>query len=51
MTRSKVFIASSSEGLNVANKVQVLLLRERELDKQAEVKLWNRAFDLTATYY
>lgn len=48
MTRSKVFIASSSEGLNIANKVQLLLLRE--LGEQAEVELWDRVFDLTATY-
>lgn len=48
VTRSKVFIASSSEGLNVAEKVQSLLLGE--LKQQAEVELWNRAFDMTATY-
>jgi CRP/FNR family transcriptional regulator, cyclic AMP receptor protein len=48
VARSKVFIASSSEGLNVAEKVQSLLLGE--LKRPADVKLWNRAFDLSATY-
>lgn len=48
MTQSKVFIASSSEGLDVAKRIRLLLLHE--LDRQAEVKLWNHAFDLTASY-
>jgi hypothetical protein len=48
VTRSKVFIASSSEGLDVANTVRELLFAE--LKQQAEVELWDRVFDLTATY-
>lgn len=44
MARSKVFIASSSEGLNVAEKVQSLL------KQPADVRLWDRVVDLTATY-
>lgn len=48
MTQSKVFIASSSEGLEVAKRIRLLLLHE--LDRQAEVELWNHAFDLTASY-
>ena len=48
MTRSKVFIVSSSEGLDVAKRIRLLLLHE--LDRQAEVELWDRVFALTATY-
>lgn len=47
-TRSKVFIASSSEGLDVATAVRRLLLGE--LDQIAEVEPWTRAFELSATY-
>jgi hypothetical protein len=48
VTRSNVFIASSTEGLDVAKRIRLLLLHE--LDRQAEVELWNSAFDMTATY-
>jgi hypothetical protein len=48
VTRSKVFIASSSEGLDVAKEVRLLLLHE--LDRQAEVEPWKRAFEMTASY-
>lgn len=43
-----VFIASSSEGLEVAKAVRALLLQE--LRDQAKVTLWTREFDLSATY-
>lgn len=47
-TRSKVFIASSSEGIDVATAVRRLLLGE--LDQVAEVEPWTCAFELSATY-
>jgi Predicted nucleotide-binding protein containing TIR-like domain len=46
--RSKVFIASSSEGIDVATAVRRLLLSE--LDQIAEIESWTRAFELSATY-
>lgn len=48
MARSKVFIASSSEGLEVTKTVRRLLLQE--LGPEAEVEPWTRAFELSATY-
>lgn len=47
-TRLKVFIASSSEGLDVTTAVRRSLLNE--LDQMAEVVPWTRAFELSATY-
>jgi hypothetical protein len=47
-TRSKVFIASSSEGLDVAKAVRLLLLAE--LDQIADVEPWTHAFELSAAY-
>jgi hypothetical protein len=44
----KVFIASSSEGLIVANAVRGLLLFE--LVDKAEVRPWTREFELSAAY-
>lgn len=46
--RSKVFIASSAEGLDIATAVRRSLLSE--LDRIAEVEPWTRAFELSATY-
>jgi hypothetical protein len=43
-----VFIASSSEGLEVAKTVRALLLQE--LREKAKVTPWTREFDLSATY-
>lgn len=43
-----VFIASSSEGLEVAKAVRALLLQE--LRDRAKVTPWTREFDLSATY-
>lgn len=43
-----VFIASSSEGLEVAKAVRALLLQE--LRDKAKVTPWTREFDLSATY-
>jgi len=43
-----VFIASSSEGLEVAKAVRALLLQE--LRDRAKVTLWTREFGLSATY-
>jgi len=48
MTAPKVFIASSSEGLDVTKTVRGLLLDE--LTDRAEVKPWTLAFELSATY-
>jgi hypothetical protein len=47
-TQSKVFIASSSEGLDVAKAVRRLLLNE--LADKAKVEPWTRRFELSATY-
>lgn len=44
----KVFVASSSEGLTVAEAVRGMLLQE--LDNKAEVIPWRREFELSATY-
>jgi hypothetical protein len=46
--RLKVFIASSSEGLEVAKAVRGLLLQE--LGEKAEVTIWTREFEFSATY-
>ena len=46
-TQPKVFIASSSEGLEVAKAVRSLLLQELE---GIEVDLWTWMFELSATY-
>jgi hypothetical protein len=46
-TRTKVFIASSSEGLEVAKIVRGLLLQELN---DADVKPWTREFELSASY-
>jgi hypothetical protein len=46
--RVKIFIASSSEGLEVVKAVRGLLLDE--LQDKAEVAPWTREFDLSATY-
>lgn len=43
-----VFIASSSEGLEITKAVRALLLQE--LRDRAKVTPWTRAFDLSATY-
>lgn len=48
MKQPVVFIASSTEGLEIAQIARFLLLRE--LVDQAEVMLWTREFDLSATY-
>jgi hypothetical protein len=48
MTPSKVFIASSSEGLEVERAVRALLLDA--LRDRAELRPWTREFDLSATY-
>lgn len=48
MTRAKIFIASSSEGLKITNAICRGL--ERELGDTAEVEPWTRKFDLSATY-
>ena len=48
MTLPKVFIASSSEGLDVVKAVRGLLLEE--LRESAEISPWTREFELTATY-
>ena len=48
MTRPKVFIASSSEGLAVAEEVQRVL--QAKLNQRADVEPWTGAFELTATY-
>lgn len=46
--RSKVFIASSSEGLEVVNAVRLLL--QGELGQTADIEPWTLAFELSATY-
>ena len=46
--RLKVFIASSSEGLEVAKAIRGLLLQE--LGEKAEVTIWTREFELSAAY-
>jgi hypothetical protein len=46
--RSKIFIASSSEGLELVEAVRGLLLEE--LQDTAEIAPWTREFDLSATY-
>ena len=46
--RPKIFIASSSEGLEVTHAVRRLLLQE--LGDRAEIEPWPRKFDLSATY-
>lgn len=46
--RSKVFIASSSEGLEVLGIVRQFL--QDELDQVADVEPWTLAFELSATY-
>ena len=48
MKQPIVFIASSSEGLEVAKAVRALLLQE--LRDRAKVTPWTREFDLSATY-
>lgn len=46
--RSKVFIASSSEGLDVVGAVRELL--QGELAQCADIEPWTLAFELSATY-
>jgi len=46
--RLKVFIASSSEGLEVAKAVRGLLLQE--LGEEAEVTIWTREFEFSSAY-
>lgn len=46
--RSKVFIASSSEGLEVVGAVRQLL--QSGLDQCADIEPWTLAFELSATY-
>ena len=46
--RARVFLASSSEGLEVTTAVRRLLLGE--LGESAELQPWTRAFELSATY-
>jgi hypothetical protein len=48
VTRSQVFIASSSEARDVAEEVGLLL--SHQLEGQADVKPWPRTFELTAFY-
>lgn len=48
MSRMKLFVASSSEGLPVAKALRSLLLQE--VGERVEVEPWTRAFDLSATY-
>ena len=48
MARPKVFIASSSEGLEITKTVRRLLLQE--LGEGAVVEPWTRAFELSSTY-
>jgi hypothetical protein len=48
MTRAKIFIASSSEGLKITNAICRGLAHE--LGDAAEVEPWTRKFDLSATY-
>jgi predicted nucleotide-binding protein with TIR-like domain len=48
MTRLKVFVVSSSEGLDPANAVRRLLVGE--FRQNAEVRPWTREFELSATY-
>jgi hypothetical protein len=47
-TNPIVFIASSTEGLEIAKVVRLLLLQD--LGQDAEVKSWTREFELSATY-
>ncbi len=46
--RPKVFVASSSEGLDVAKALRGRLLQE--LGESAEIAPWTREFELSATY-
>ncbi len=46
--QAKVFIASSSEGLDIAKAVRRLLMDE--LADKAKVEPWTRRFELSATY-
>jgi predicted nucleotide-binding protein len=48
MTGSKVFVASSSEGLNVVNAVHALL--QRALNGTADVRPWPKEFQLSKAY-
>ena len=48
MTRSMVFVASSSEGLDVAKKLESLL--QGKITQRADIEPWTGAFELTATY-
>lgn len=48
MTRSMVFVASSSEGLDVAKKLEPLL--QGKITQRADIEPWTGAFELTATY-
>jgi Predicted nucleotide-binding protein containing TIR-like domain len=47
MPRLRVFIASSSEGLEIANAAQGYLLASL---RDTDVRVWNWEFDLSATY-
>lgn len=48
MRGPRVFIASSSEGLDVAKAVRGLLLQE--LDGKGEISLWTGKFEFSSTY-
>ena len=48
MKLPKIFIASSSEGLNIVNTVQNGLLQK--MDQKIVLKPWTREFDLSKTY-
>lgn len=47
-TRSRVFIGSSSEGLEVAEAVRLQLIKE--LGENATVELWTHKFEFSETY-
>jgi len=48
LKQSRVFIASSKEGLEVAKAIEALL--KEKLGEKVEIRPWTRAFDLSATY-
>jgi hypothetical protein len=48
MIQSKVFIASSSEGLNFAKTIQELLIQRLEL--KVDVRLWKQEFEISKAF-
>jgi hypothetical protein len=48
MKQSRIFIASSKEGLAVVNTIKDLLIKK--LGTQADVRPWTREFELSKTY-